>query len=42
MRANCAPEKVAMGKRGAKKVAIEAINAGRSLPMLVRQVKYLN
>jgi putative transposase len=42
MRANGAPEKVAMDKSGANKAAIDAINARRSLPILVRQVKYLN
>ena len=42
MGANGAPEKVAMDKSGANKAAINAINAGRSLPILVRQVKYLN
>ena len=35
MGANGAPEKVAMDKRGANKAAIGAINAGRSLPILV-------
>lgn len=42
MGANGAPEKVAMDKRGANKAAIDAINAGRFLPILVRKVKYLN
>jgi transposase-like protein len=36
------PDKVAMDKRGANKAATDAINAGRSVPILVRQVKYLN
>jgi putative transposase len=31
-----------MGKSGANKAAIDAINAGRAVPILVRQVKYLN
>ena len=31
-----------MGKSGANKAAIDAINAGRDVPILVRQVKYLN
>src|ERR1700712_4425533 len=31
-----------MDKSGANKAAIDAINAGRALPILVRQVKYLN
>jgi putative transposase len=35
-------DKVAMDKSGANKAAIDAINAGRAVPMLVRQVKYLN
>ena len=40
--ANGDPDKVAMDKSGANKAAIDAINAGRDLPILVRQVKYLN
>ena len=40
--ANGDPNKVAMDKSGANKAAIDAINAGRSVPILVRQVKYLN
>jgi hypothetical protein len=36
------PEKVAMDKSGANKAAIEAINAGRDVPIVVRQVIYLN
>ena len=40
--ANGAPNKVAMDKSGANKVAIDAINAGRDVPIVVRQVKYLN
>jgi transposase-like protein len=31
-----------MDKSGANKAAIDAINAGRAVPILVRQVKYLN
>jgi putative transposase len=42
MGANGDPEKVAMDKSGANKAAIDAINAGRGVPILVRQVKYLN
>src|SRR5471030_273846 len=42
MGANGDPEKVAMDKSGANKAAIDAINAGRDVPILVRQVKYLN
>jgi len=36
------PDKVAMDKSGANKAAIDAINADRSVPILVHQVKYLN
>jgi transposase-like protein len=36
------PDKVAMDKSGANKAAISAINAGRDIPILVHQVKYLN
>lgn len=42
MGVNGAPEKVVMDKSGANKAAIDAINAGRSMLILVRQVKYLN
>lgn len=42
MGANGAPDKVAIDKSGANKAAIDAINAGRDLPILVRQVKYFN
>lgn len=42
MGANGVPNKVAMDKSGANKAAIDAINAGRDVPILVRQVKYLN
>ena len=42
MGANGDPDKVAMDKSGANKAAIDAINAGRDIPILVRQVKYLN
>ena len=31
-----------MDKSGANKAAIDAINASRDVPILVRQVKYLN
>ena len=31
-----------MDKSGANKAAINAINEGREVPILVRQVKYLN
>ena len=40
MGANGDPEKVAMDKSGANKAAIDAINAGRNVPIMVRQVKY--
>jgi putative transposase len=40
--ANGNSDKVAMDKSGANKAAIDAINAGRDLPILVRQVKYLS
>ena len=36
------PSKVAMDKSGANKAAIDAINAGRDVPILVRQAKYIN
>jgi len=42
MHASGAPEKVTMDKSGANKAAIDAINVGREVPVLVRQVKYLN
>jgi transposase-like protein len=42
MKASGAPEKVTMDKSGANKAAIDAINAGRDEPIVVRQVKYLN
>src|SRR5471032_1423250 len=42
MGANGDPEKVAMDKSGANKAAIDAINVGRAVPIMVRQVKYLN
>ena len=42
MGANGDPDKVAMDKSGANKAAIDAINAGRDVQILVRQVKYLN
>ena len=40
--ANGDPDKVAMDKSGANKAAIDAVDAGRAVPILVRQVKYLN
>lgn len=42
MGANGYPNKFAMDKSGANKAAIDAINAGRDVAILVRQVKYLN
>ncbi len=42
MRENGVPEKVTMDKSGANKASIDAINAGRDVPIMVRQVKYLN
>ena len=42
MRENGVPEKVTMDKSGANKAAIDAINVGRDVPIVVRQVKYLN
>jgi putative transposase len=42
MGVNGNPDKVAMDKSGADKAAIDAINVGRAVPILVRQVKYLN
>jgi putative transposase len=42
MGTNGDPNKVAMDKSGANKAAIDAINAGRDVPILVRQVNYLN
>ncbi|MDQ2823115.1 MAG: IS6 family transposase [Pseudomonadota bacterium] len=42
MGVNGDPDKVAMEKSGANKAAIDAINAGRAMPIIVRQVKYLN
>jgi transposase-like protein len=42
MRQNGVPEKVTMDKSGANKAAIDAINTGRDVSIVVRQVKYLN
>lgn len=36
------PGKLAMDKSGANKAAIDTINAGRDVPILLYQVKYLN
>ena len=40
--ANSDPDKVTMEKSGANKAAIDAINARREVPTVVREVKYLN
>jgi putative transposase len=42
MQANGLPEKVTMDKSGANKAAIDELNASMEIPMVVRQVKYLN
>jgi len=42
MQANDIPEKVTIDKIGANKTAIDEINASKQIPMVVRQVKYLN
>ena len=42
MKASGAPEKVTLDKSGANKAAIDEINTSREIPILVRQVKYLN
>jgi putative transposase len=42
MGANGDPQKVAMDKSGANKAAMNSINDGRAVPILVHQVKYLN
>ncbi len=42
MGANGDLDKGAMDRSGANKAAIDPINAGRDVPILVRQVKYLN
>lgn len=42
MGANGPPDKVAIDKSGANKAAMDSINARRDMPILVRQVKYLN
>jgi putative transposase len=42
MGANGDPNKVATDKSGANKAVIDAINAGRDVPILMRQIKYLN
>ena len=42
MKASGVPEKVTMDKSGANKAAIDDINGNREMPIIVRQVKYLN
>ena len=42
MRSNGEPEKVTMDKSGANKAAMDEIKKGREVPILVRQIKYLN
>jgi len=42
MEANGKPDKIARDKSGANKTAIDAINANRDVPIVVRQEKYLN
>ena len=42
MESNGDPDKVAMDKSGANKTAIDTVNAGRDVPILARQIKYLN
>ena len=36
------PESVTMDKSGANKAAIDVINTGKDVPIVVRQIKYLN
>jgi len=42
MKASGVPEKVTLDKSGANKAAIDEINTSCEMPILVRQVKYLN
>jgi len=42
MKASGIPEKVTMDKSGANKAAIDEINARGEMPIIVRQLKYLN
>ena len=42
MQAHGVPEKVTMDKSGTNKAVIDEINAGREIPIIVRQVKYIN
>src|ERR1700722_160020 len=42
MERNGGPAKVTIDKSGSNVAALDAVNAGRRKPILVRQVKYLN
>ena len=42
MTANGKPDKIAMDNSGANKAAIDAVNASCDVPIVVRQVEYLN
>ena len=42
MKASGVPEKVTMDKSGANKAAMDEINGSREMPIIVRQIKYLN
>jgi len=42
MRNNGIPEKVTMDKSGENKAAIDEVNVGRNIRIMVHQVKYLN
>lgn len=42
MQTSGVPEKVTKDKSGANKAAMDAINASSAIPIIVRQVKYLN
>ena len=42
MNSSGVPKKITMDKSGANKAAIDGINAGREIPIVVQQVKYLN
>ena len=42
MQDNGIPEKVTMDKSGSNKAAIDEINDTMEVPMIIRQVKYLN
>ena len=42
MKASCVPEKVTLDKSSANKAAMDEINARGEMPIIVRQIKYLN